>query len=137
MDRTRRCELLAQLDDDTLASLLDRLNVADAVTLSGPTTGMVMMRVHEGAQGETFNLGEVLVTECSVQVGPSPGWAMLLGSRPRGAELAASIDAAIATSPPRAASVDPTLEELAADIAAREAEEYARLAPTRVRFETQ
>lgn len=137
MDRTRRCELLAQMDDDALAALHDRLPAVDAVTISGPTVGMVMMRVQEGARGELFNLGEVLVTECSVRVGASSGWAMLLGSRPRGSELAARIDAAIVETPSLAATVDPALEEVGSEVAAREAAAFARLAPTRVRFETQ
>jgi alpha-D-ribose 1-methylphosphonate 5-triphosphate synthase subunit PhnG len=102
-----------------------------------PTIGMVMARAVDGAQGETFNLGEVLVTECQVRIGDQEGWSMLMGSRPRAALAAATIDAAVAAGRAPVVEIDHLLSRFIAiqdaDIAAQRAE----LAATRVQFETQ
>ncbi len=137
MDRTERCELLAQLHDSQLRQLVDELGDVETTIVTEPTVGMLMMRVREDALGDTFHLGEVLVTECLVRVADQEGWAMLMGSRSDGARLAATIDAAIAAFPEREASLETSLADFSATLQAAQAAHHARLAPTRVRFETQ
>lgn len=140
MDRTRRCEELARLSDSELASLggmIPAALLADRVVLAEPMVGMVMARVIEGAHGEVFNAGEVLVTECQVRIGRHEGWGMVMGSRPSAALAIATIDAAIASG-----QLDPTPLDgrLAGIIAAHDAvvaASQAELAATRVQFETQ
>lgn len=140
MDRTRRCELLAELRDSEMADVADRAGLAaigEPVIVSGPTVGMVMMRVVEGARGDLFNFGEVLVTECQVEVDGQEGWAMLMGSRPTAARTAATLDAAIAAGRVAAGPVDALIGEFAARHKAERLAELAKLSATRVRFETQ
>jgi alpha-D-ribose 1-methylphosphonate 5-triphosphate synthase subunit PhnG len=62
--------------------------------LRGPESGLVMLRGRTGGGGGPFNLGEMTVTRCSVQVaGGEIGHAYVTGREPRRAELAAYADA--------------------------------------------
>lgn len=142
MDRTVRCEQIAQLTDaeiEQLASLvLQRNEPALRPTLiTPPTVGMVMARVAEGAHGDVFNFGEVLVTECHVRIGQSEGWSMVMGSRPVAALRAASIDAVLAGGEVDPAPLDQRLASLTQAREAAVRASRAHLAETRVQFETQ
>ncbi len=139
MDRTRRCELLARLPDaelERLGSLVVDASRTDVVVQQGPTAGMVMARAVEGARGETFNLGEILVTECQVSIGPHEGWSIIIGSRPKGSFWAAAIDAALAGGHPDRDRLDSELQHLIARQDEALAAERERLSATMVRFET-
>ncbi|MGB3329229.1 MAG: phosphonate C-P lyase system protein PhnG [Thermomicrobiales bacterium] len=140
MDRTTRASLLARLPDSDLVAL-SRLVVGehDEITwLTPPTLGMIMARAEDGARADVFNLGEVLVTECQLQIGANEGWAMLLGNRPQGTFAAAAIDAAASThAHPALPTLDARLDLLIAELDAIDAAERAALATTRVQFDTQ
>jgi len=61
--------------------------------LRPPETGLVMVRARAGGTGMRFNLGEVTVTRCTVQIdGGSAGTAYVIGRSRRHAELAALFD---------------------------------------------
>lgn len=140
MERTHRCDLLARLPDRELVALtalvIDETR-DEIIPVTPPTLGMIMARAREGARGEIFNLGEVLVTECQVRVGDHEGWSMLMGSRPRGAVAAATIDAASAANHPAISELDAQVAVLIAVQDTIDAAERARLATTRVQFDTQ
>ena len=142
MDRTDRCEQIAQLTDTEIERLarlvLDGNEPARRPTLiTPPTVGMVMARVAEGAHGDVFNFGEVLVTECHVRIGQSEGWSMVMGSRPAAALRAASIDAVLAGGGVDPTPLDRQLASLTQVRQAAVAASRAHLAETRVQFETQ
>jgi len=140
MERTDRCELLARLSDTELAELVQLIDAGtldDLALVVEPTVGMIMARVVEGARGETFNFGEVLVTECQVRVGDQEGWSMLLGRRPEGALAAATLDAALAAGCDPEERIDRQIAQLIAVQDAELAAQRAELAATRVHFETQ
>jgi len=140
MDRTRRCEMLARLSDSELADINGSIamdTLAERVVIVEPTVGMVMARAIEGAHGEIFNVGEVLVTECQVRIERHEGWGMLMGSRPGAALAVATIDAAIVAGRLESAPVDVRLARLIATHDAELAGNQAALAATRVQFETQ
>jgi alpha-D-ribose 1-methylphosphonate 5-triphosphate synthase subunit PhnG len=139
MDRTTRSELIARLTDTEIAELAAMVvSDADVIVTGEPTVGMVMARVIEGAFGEVFNLGEVLVTECQVQVGGVDGWCMLQGYRPQAAVDAAAIDAALVLQAPHlTTALDDRLTQLIARHDDIVAANQSRLAATRVQFETQ
>ncbi len=60
----------------------------------GPETGLVMVRGRAGGSGGPFNLGEMTVTRCTVQVASGlAGHAYIAGRDERRAELAAVADA--------------------------------------------
>ena len=140
MDRTERCELLAQLTDaeiERVARLVLDETVPAPTLVTPPTVGMLMARVAEGAHGDVFNAGEVLVTECHVLVGEREGWSMVMGSRPGAALRAAMVDAVLGDEASVAPEVDAHLTGLAAARQAGVRRERAALAETRVRFQTQ
>ena len=71
MDRSTRCETLAQVaatDAQRLARLVMDGSLGDVLVVTPPTVGMLMARAVDGARGETFNLGEVLVAEARVSI---------------------------------------------------------------------
>ncbi|MCS7002338.1 MAG: phosphonate C-P lyase system protein PhnG [Dehalococcoidia bacterium] len=138
MERHERCEILASLPRDTvvqLAAELLRGREGRATLISPPTVGMVMARAIDGALGELFNLGEVLVTEARVSVDGHAGWGMVLGRDGDHALSIALIDAGLEAFPDDRARVDAQIQAGAARVAAALDEEWAAVAPTRVDFE--
>ena len=101
--------------------------------VSPPRPSLVMARVRETVDGEVFNFGEVLVTNCGVTLDGEPGWAMVVDHDPERALSAAIVDAASRRE--GADDVRGDLESLLA--AAREARRarWAGVQPTRVSFE--
>ena len=96
MDRQQRFEALTAIPEAAAIRLAERM-LADApgviAVITPPTVGMVMARAVDGAQGETFNLGEVLVTEARVSIDGHEGWGMVLGRAPDHAMSVAVVDA--------------------------------------------
>lgn len=140
MDRTQRGELLARLPDSEIteiAELVPYSTLQQRVVISEPTVGMIMARAIEGARGEVFNVGEILVTECQVRIDQAEGWSMLMGSRSAGALAVATLDAAIEAGRVPASLVDDVVQRLIAKQDAEIASAQAELASTRVQFETQ
>jgi alpha-D-ribose 1-methylphosphonate 5-triphosphate synthase subunit PhnG len=99
--------------------------------------GLVMVRARAGGTGTRFNLGEMTVTRCSVELPDGTvGHAYVGGRRRRHAELAAVLDALLQDPRRR-----PELEvDIVAPLARAQAERrravVARSAPTRVDFFT-
>ncbi|MDR7317128.1 phosphonate C-P lyase system protein PhnG [Brevibacillus nitrificans] len=80
-------ELAAQLAEE----ILERYDVK---TIEEPNQGLVMVKVRETAQKSLFYLGEVLVTECKVQINGSIGLGVLHSHDRKLAYHLAVIDAA-------------------------------------------
>jgi alpha-D-ribose 1-methylphosphonate 5-triphosphate synthase subunit PhnG len=105
--------------------------------LRRPETGLVMVRARTGGTGARFNLGEMTVTRCAVQLEDGPlGHAWIGGRDRRHAELAAIFDAML-QDPTRAAALTKSLvEPLAGARDARRRASVARAAASRVEFFT-
>ena len=107
------------------------------VFLRRPETGLVMVRGRAGGSGQPFNMGEITVTRCSVQVaGGAVGHGYVAGRNRRHAELAAVFDALMQHDAYR-----PVLEETLAlpieqKLESRRRDAAARTAATRVDFFT-
>ncbi|MFG2884695.1 phosphonate C-P lyase system protein PhnG [Streptomyces sp. NPDC048297] len=137
--RERRCELLAAADHDDIVPLAERL-IAESggpepTVVKGPETGMVVLQVREPVEETRFYLGEVLVTECSVEVSGVPGWCMRPGDDRVAALAGALLDALAEAGGPAAARIDALCAEVAARLAAEEAAEWADVTATTVAFE--
>ena len=105
--------------------------------LRWPETGLVMVRGRAGGTGTRFNLGEMTVTRCAVQIeGGAVGIAYVRGRDRRHAELVALLDALL-QDPARCEALDrAVLTPLAAAQAARRHAAAERVAPSRVEFFT-
>lgn len=136
--REARAELLAAATPEELADMAERLiadGLADLVVVKPPKTGLVVMQVREPVADERFYLGEVLVTECTVDLGGVLGWAMRAGDD-RVAVLAAAVLDAVATAGhPAAAQVAELCDRVAARREAARDAEWDEIAATVVEFE--
>src|SRR3954469_18363847 len=138
MDRLQRFEALTAIPEDAATHLAERILdgvLGEVSVITPPTVGMMMARAQDGARGELFNLGEVLVTEARVSIGGHEGWGMVLGRAPDHALSVAVVDAGIEAGHPDGAAIERDLADFVAAQAEQTAEEWARVAPTRVQFD--
>lgn len=105
--------------------------------LRGPEVGLVMVRGRAGGTGARFNLGEMTVTRCTVQLdGGTLGHAWVGGRDRRHAELAAVFDALL-QDPARHPSLGAgMIDALARGLMDRRRAAAARAAASRVEFFT-
>ncbi|MEJ5363819.1 MAG: phosphonate C-P lyase system protein PhnG [Desulfosoma sp.] len=136
--RRRWMTVLAEADSEDLQLFWDRYEPKpEYAVVHGPEIGLLMVQARVGGEGERFYVGEVTVTRCSVSDRDGRlGTAMVLGRRPRHAEIAAVLDAQLQDPKKRehltAAFVDP-LWRRKQEAQRREA---GRVAATRVEFVT-
>jgi alpha-D-ribose 1-methylphosphonate 5-triphosphate synthase subunit PhnG len=105
--------------------------------LRWPETGLCMVRGRAGGTGTRFNVGEMTVTRCAVQLdGGAVGLAYIRGRDRRHAELAALFDALLQDPAWREALDRAVVTPLAAAQAARRHAAAERVAPSRVEFFT-
>jgi len=138
MDRQRRFEALTAIPEQAAAGLAELVldgSLGEVAIITPPTVGMVMARAADGARGEVFNLGEVLVTEARVSVDGHEGWGMVLGRAPDHALSVAVVDAGMEAGHPQRDAIERELAALAADAADAASQEWQRIAPTRVQFD--
>ncbi|MCA2011386.1 phosphonate C-P lyase system protein PhnG [Cereibacter sphaeroides] len=131
-DRAKAMGLLARADATRLAALFPEL--PDHALLRGPETGAVMVRGRQGGTGAPFNLGEMSVTRCSVQLASGAvGHAHVQGRDKAHARRAAVIDALLQGDDSLRATV---LKPLAEAESARRQARAAKAGATKVEFFT-
>jgi alpha-D-ribose 1-methylphosphonate 5-triphosphate synthase subunit PhnG len=135
----RRAELLAAGEPTELVPLAERLvtdgTLGEVNVLSGPEVGMVMLTVREPVAEHRFQLGEVLVTQCTVEVAGATGWCVRGGDDRVSTLAAALLDGAAAAELPAATEIRELCLAIEARLAERSAQEWAELEPTVVAFE--
>jgi alpha-D-ribose 1-methylphosphonate 5-triphosphate synthase subunit PhnG len=105
--------------------------------LRGPEVGSVMVRGRAGGTGAPFNLGEMTVTRCTVELADGRvGHAYVGGRRERQAERAAVLDALLQDPERRPRLEDTVIGPLLARQEDRRRAIAARAAGTRVDFFT-
>jgi len=105
--------------------------------LRAPECGMVMVRGRAGGTGQPFNLGEMTVTRCAVQLADgTAGYGYVGGTDRAHAELAAVVDAMMQVPAGRDAAEQGVIAPLAAAREARQRASAAKTAATRVEFFT-
>lgn len=127
--------LLARARPATLAALAPD-PLPDHALLRRPETGTVMVRGRMGGTGAAFNLGEMTVTRCAVQLpGGAVGHAVVQGRDTGHARSAAVVDALMQTeaAPALAAAVLAPLAQAEAEARGLRA---AKAAATKVEFFT-
>jgi len=91
--------LLQQVDREKLKKLADKIREEKPVNvISAPSQQTVMVPVKDTVAGTGFYTGEVLVTQCLVQVEEEKGWAMVMDYEPELALDIALLDACFASS---------------------------------------
>ena len=105
--------------------------------LRPPETGLVMVRGRAGGTGMRFNVGEMTVTRCALELdGGAVGVAYVRGRDRRHAELAAMLDALLQDPARRDDLERRVVAPLAAAQTARRRSAAERVAPSRVEFFT-
>ncbi|MFZ0869857.1 MAG: phosphonate C-P lyase system protein PhnG [Rhodanobacter sp.] len=136
--RAQWMSLLAQAEPAELAqAMAPYAPPATATTwLRPPQTGLYMLRGRIGGTGPQFNLGEVSVTRCSVQIGERIGHAWVRGSNGRHAELAACADALMQDAEQHPHLRTQVLEPLRQSLHQRRASASRKAAASKVEFFT-
>jgi len=94
MDTRFRTMVCSQCCVEKLLKWAGMVKEAEKVSiLKQPQTGLIMMRIKDSANSEVFNIGEVLVTDCTVKVSDKLGYGAVLGNQANRAEASAIIDA--------------------------------------------
>jgi alpha-D-ribose 1-methylphosphonate 5-triphosphate synthase subunit PhnG len=93
--RKRWMGVLARSSAEDLEKAWEKLGPPPAFShVRKPEAGLIMVRARAGGTGPRFNLGEMTVTRCAVQVeGGYMGCAYVAGRTPGRAEAAAVLDA--------------------------------------------
>jgi alpha-D-ribose 1-methylphosphonate 5-triphosphate synthase subunit PhnG len=130
--------VLAQAPPAELAAVLDDVVDRPAYRLlRRPETGLVMVRGRAGGTGMQFNLGELPVTRCSVELDDGTvGHAYVGGRNHAHAEMAAWLDALLQDERLRPRLERALIEPLAARQDARRRTRAERAAETKVEFFT-
>jgi alpha-D-ribose 1-methylphosphonate 5-triphosphate synthase subunit PhnG len=136
--RRRWMSVLALASVDELQACWATLEEPPRYTLlRRPEVGLVMVRGRAGGTGVRFNLGEMTVTRCTVQLEDGTlGHAWVGGRDGRHAELAAALDALLQDPARMAALSAAVVEPLARAQADRRQAAAARAAASRVEFFT-
>jgi len=129
--------VLAKAPSGEIARLLDATLARPAFTwLRAPEIGSVMVRGRAGATGAPFNLGEMTVTRCALQLdGGVVGHGYVQGRNKADAEAAAMTDALMQTDQAGAVRAD-VVVPLADAAAQKKAARAAKAAATKVDFFT-
>lgn len=137
-ERRRWMSVLAQAAPEDVEAAWRKLAEPPAYRLlRGPETGLVMVRGRAGGSGAQFNLGEMTMTRCSVELDDGRvGHAYVGGRSGRHAERAAAFDALLQEPGRRPALDEIVIAPLLARQEARRAGARARAAGTRVEFFT-
>lgn len=101
-----------------------------------PESGLVMLKVRETSQKSLFYPGEVLVTECKVQIDKAIGIGIVTGDQPELAYNLAVIDAAFEANLPETIGWVELLENEEKMIQAQIADAQQSILKTKVNFET-
>jgi alpha-D-ribose 1-methylphosphonate 5-triphosphate synthase subunit PhnG len=119
-----------------LAAGLERIVSAPVYDfLRRPESGLIMVRGRIGGDGRAFNMGEMLVSRCTIAYGDYVGHGWVPGRNQRQAELAALGDA-LGQMPEHRAAIDALVEELEVEKNTRRAKEQADIKKTQVQFFT-
>jgi alpha-D-ribose 1-methylphosphonate 5-triphosphate synthase subunit PhnG len=134
--RRRRMELFSLSDPSDLEDyLLSLKEIPHYVFLKKPSSGMVMVRGRIGGNGKVFNMGEMLISRCIVDVLGLIGYGYTPYENLRHSEMAALLDA-LSLHPDYSSSVNSFMELLEERRNELMEDEEREVAKTRVEFFT-
>jgi alpha-D-ribose 1-methylphosphonate 5-triphosphate synthase subunit PhnG len=107
------------------------------IFLRQPEIGLTMVQARAGNTGQKFNLGEITVTRCAIQLEDGQhGFGYVAGRNPRHAELCAVFDALMKDKNLRRKLEQQLIEPLAKKQSEKRRAVLARTSPTKVDFFT-
>jgi alpha-D-ribose 1-methylphosphonate 5-triphosphate synthase subunit PhnG len=137
MKRRRRTEILINGSqkrvEDMANCIKDKYQVK---VIQEPESGLVMLKVRETSQKRLFYPGEVLVTECKVQIDGRIGIGIVTGDQPELSYHLAVIDAAYENMLPETIGWMKLLEDEEKVIQEQRAAANHSILKTKVNFET-
>ncbi|HBG5344906.1 TPA: phosphonate C-P lyase system protein PhnG [Clostridioides difficile] len=87
-------KILINMNLEKLEKIYSMIKDTSSISIiKEPNLATVMVRANESVKNTTFNLGEILVTECSVKVDESLGYGIVAENNNRKAIYLAVIDA--------------------------------------------
>ena len=141
-ERQAWMSILAKADSQALADKIGLLQNLPPYSVIRPAeSGSVMVRGRAGGMGSPFNLGEMSVTRCVVQLSGTDdvaviGHAYVAGRDKQHAERAALLDALLQTERWGAAVKDTVITPLASAAAEAQRDRRGKVAATKVNFFT-
>jgi alpha-D-ribose 1-methylphosphonate 5-triphosphate synthase subunit PhnG len=137
LTRRRRTRILVEGESGLKRELATEIEAHHKVeSAEEPRQSLVMLKIRDGGRNGLFYAGEYLVSEARVVVDGTIGIGVIGGEDEGGARALAIVDAAFKAGLPEAAAWSGRLLGEERRIAEREAEEAARVARTRVSFES-
>ncbi|MBU4057325.1 phosphonate C-P lyase system protein PhnG [Patescibacteria group bacterium] len=136
MTRAEYFEIIAQSSEKVLVPLAEKiLQISSMIIKKKPEKGMLMLQTRDGAADTLFNLGEILVTECMVELDGVEGYMMMPGNVPEKAIAGAVIEAALAGGHNLSEEIKATLAQEKKRVNKEKAKEVFDVEKTAVRFE--
>jgi phosphonate C-P lyase system protein PhnG len=127
--------ILCECAADALEAFVRELETRHAILIvRQPAVCMTMVRAEDSVESQPFFLGEVLVTDCEVQVDGQAGYGLCMGDEPVRCYCMAVIDALLQSEGSHSSRVRDFLEGQAVLIADRQKLEYNLIQQTKVDF---
>lgn len=137
MKKSRLSKILVEGSCELISQLAKEVEETNSIHIErSPTTGLVMMKTRDTVSKQPFYMGEVLVTECVVEVDGMYGIGVIMGEEPTRALQMAIIDAAFNAKLSTIHTWMPLLEEEEQKIMSRHEKELAMVSSSRVNFDT-
>ncbi|MGL5191383.1 MAG: phosphonate C-P lyase system protein PhnG [Cetobacterium sp.] len=137
MKKRRLSYVLAHSDIEKLEMEVKRLEKEHSVSLlKAPELGLAMVKVRDGVYRESFYIGEVLITECSVHLDGVLGMGIVQGEDERRAYCMGVIDAAFNSDKVCKKELITKIEEWEINIKDSHIEENAMVEGSKVKFNT-
>ncbi len=137
MKRKKRMRILIDGSREVAKKLASQIEESyDVEIIMQPQEALTMIKMRETAKKTQFYLGEVLVTECKVQVNNQGGIGIVVGLDEELAYQLAIIDAAFEANLIETQNWLPLLEAEELNIKTRLKAEEAKIYKTKVQFET-
>ncbi len=127
--------ILCECDAAALEAFVGELESCHTIQIiRQPAVCMTMVKAEDSVESQPFYLGEVLVTDCEVQVDGQAGFGLCMGDEPVRSYCMAVIDALLLSADFAATGVKAFLDQQAVLIADRERLEYNFIQQTKVDF---
>lgn len=137
MKKARLSKILVEGSPELLSQLAAEVEKTDLIKMEqSPRTSLVMMKTRDSVSKQPFYMGEVLVTECVVEIEGNFGMGVLMGDEPIRAYQMALIDAAFNARLPMTTEWLPLLIEEEQKMIGKQKSEAAMVSSSKVNFDT-